>query len=1203
MAQQDQNGLGAIMAAQGELSSLNAARAQNSQAEQAFLQQQQAANAVMMQAAQIGTSGGLGQQVGAMNPQTQALLAQYGINGVAPQPGKTTSTNKTTQSGGNVKIENNTTTNNDIKIVNPPSQGGDGGNQAKFQTWLSNSFAKQNQEYEVQKRAFARRDRDLEKQSNKMMRELEKSTSSIGEKLNPQAWAAANGDQTKKVLGIILLTLAPKLIKPISDKLQDIFGFFNGDGGDDNDSKFEKKIKKILGFTQDDYDKKKGIGEKIGEIIGDKISRIEDTLKQQIDDRREAIASIEKPKRRLNGDKDAKVLWRLGDWMSYLGAVIPAALGGSKGRLNTIEEDIKDLGKDQATKSLGKEEDHKSKLEENIESGNYNYLTEDDFTFAGKLKDNDTSIRKAHSIIANVFESGNLTKNSALIYSLMSESKRISEENGETPIGKIDSANKFLSAWGWSVELLQEAENNEKKTYLNVRQKVLITGTINGQAFSKTFEQNDPELVKFPSNEFNKSFTDNYYYLTKDGFNRIEKDLPFKFGEASDLNVFKEHLKQKQLSKDPNKPVNFGEAGKLFEEYSNVSSQVLAHEYKLKEIQERDGASKRFEENFESMIIDPLWDLGEDAIKKARESFVTSEFGKIRTLFGKRREHKGIDLKAEIGTPIYSVSPGVVSRSEVDPNGYGDWVEVDHGDGTTTRYAHLSERKVNVGDKVNSGDIIALSGNTGGSTGPHLHYEVRKNNTPVDPAKETIYHYEKALSPVIRSNEDNPIQDPSVMDTKGKSTSVEIDKVERNSNNNGEFHLDAGLGLTTTMDNLLVSYDKKVYDEVVRNGGNISDITPTYYQLDEKGNVVNSTPFANNVDAGFFANISLKSLLSGNNYEGKNTDSDILGEYFLGEGIYLKEFKTMSDKVYNQMRDLPPEYRTEGKQMNFWASVSKDGTKIRQIRMEISFDTGVQLHPSSPTQKSGYIYYDDKDNWALGGDINQILKEFGPITIQQCHHINPICLSLGITLPRNIKDKITSLLERTQRLAKIKGKFNEETGIFQILDETTGEYKDWAEFSMSSIFPDLIKDHEYSGPYREDSNFNPGGSVFNVENGSRGVKIIGESNVLNVDEEVSRGFINKLISNGRNIIKPKEIAKQGLSKLLNTKFIRGVKTGYGDGDVVQSSQSSGTTTSTADANTQTQGVTIVDGGTVHNTYNTTINQYGPGNNPIAPTNS
>ena len=193
MAQQDQNGLGAMMAAQGELSSLNAARAQNSQAEQAFLQQQQAANAVMMQAAQIGTSGGLGQQVGAMNPQTQALLAQYGINGAAPQQGKTTSTNKTTQSGGNVKIENNTTTNNDIKIVNPPSQGGgDGGNQAKFQTWLSNSFAKQNQEYEVQRRAFARRDRDLEKQSNKMMRELGKSTSTLGEKLNPKTWAAAN---------------------------------------------------------------------------------------------------------------------------------------------------------------------------------------------------------------------------------------------------------------------------------------------------------------------------------------------------------------------------------------------------------------------------------------------------------------------------------------------------------------------------------------------------------------------------------------------------------------------------------------------------------------------------------------------------------------------------------------------------------------------------------------------------------------------------------------------------------------------------------------------------------------------------------------------------------------------------------------------------------------------------------------------------
>ena len=219
--QQDPNSLGAMMAAQNELNGVNSARLQNSQEEQAFLQQQRAANAVMMQAAQIGTSGGLGQQVGAMNPQTQAILAQYGVN-AAPMPGKTTTSNKISQSGGNIRIENKTTTNNDVKVINAGTGGasGEAGNQAKFQTWLSNAFAKQQTDYEVQRRVFARRDRDLEKQSNKMMRELEKTNKGLSEKLSPESWQETQGNQLKTVLTVLMLTLAPLIVKPIAEGIE-----------------------------------------------------------------------------------------------------------------------------------------------------------------------------------------------------------------------------------------------------------------------------------------------------------------------------------------------------------------------------------------------------------------------------------------------------------------------------------------------------------------------------------------------------------------------------------------------------------------------------------------------------------------------------------------------------------------------------------------------------------------------------------------------------------------------------------------------------------------------------------------------------------------------------------------------------------------------------------------------------------------------
>lgn len=1173
MAKQDQNGLGAMMAAQGELSSLNAARAQNSQAEQAFLQQQQAANAVMMQAAQIGTSGGgLGQQVGAMNPQTQALLAQYGITGAPQQPGKTTSTNKTTQSGGNVKIENNTTTNNDIKIVNPPSQGGgDGGNQAKFQTWLSNSFAKQNQEYEVQKRAFARRDRDLEKQSNKMMRELEKSTSSIGEKLNPQAWAAANGDQTKKVLGIILLTLAPKLIKPISDKLQDIFGFFNGEGGDDNDSKFEKKIKKILGFTQDDYDKKKGIGEKIGEIIGDKISRIEDTLKQQIDDRREAIASIEKPKRRLNGDKDAKILWRLGDWMSYLGKVIPAALGGSKGRMDSISDEIKDLGKEEITKDVNEARAREIKKEENISSGNY-FLTNEDWTFGGKLKEDQATVRKSQAIVANLFKTGKITENSATIHALMSENKRIAQSNGEIPLGTKEDADRFLEPWGWSTDLLIEAGKTDGKTYISERELVLVIGTLpNGIAISKVFEENSSELSEAKKGKVQTSYVPRWF-LTSLGFNKIEEGLPFRFGEAEDLQSFNQYLSIEQKKKTPDKEISFGEAQELYEDHKEMDSQYKVHQAKLEHIQTREGASKTFEENFKDLIIDPLVGLGKDAVKKARESFVTSEYGKIRNLFGNTREHKGVDLRAETGTEVYAVSDGIVSRNGWDPGGYGKWIEITHEDGITTRYAHLSEKNVKKGDEVKAGDVIGLSGNTGSSTGPHLHYEVRKNNEPIDPGSLDEYHFDKALIPGAVSKED-PEDDK-------KSGEQDINKPITEIKEN-ELVLDNNLGVTAKQGDLLVSYDKNTYDQVISSGGNISDLSQQYYQVNSDGTIEVADL---NETQKYFADIRTKSLGSNNIYEGKDTESDKLSKIYLGKFKINSRKDGFSVQALSQIRIHANKYFYNGHDyyIAYWVTFSKDASKIKRIDIPFSFKTGRQISVGSKKEyETGTVLYDITNPWN-----EEICKEFGT-TKNSCHGVNPICTYLGISFLPEAREACNNLMRLLQNLNQ---------------DKTSGELLIGKE-KLSKEDYEILKTYkvlETIGPENLPSNINK--NTIPLLPTISDLTENGQTNILGLEgNNNSSQTIAQFLRSGKTVAA--KAYSSAINWLSNSKFIRGVKTGYGDGDVVQSSQSSGTTTSTADANTQTQGVTIVDGGTVHNTYNTTINQYGPGNNPIAPTNS
>ncbi|MDR0885604.1 MAG: M23 family metallopeptidase [Clostridiales Family XIII bacterium] len=95
--------------------------------------------------------------------------------------------------------------------------------------------------------------------------------------------------------------------------------------------------------------------------------------------------------------------------------------------------------------------------------------------------------------------------------------------------------------------------------------------------------------------------------------------------------------------------------------------------------------------------------------------------------------HKGVDFTASVGTPVYAADSGVVVSCEQDGSGYGNIIVVDHGGGIETAYAHLSAFTVSPGTRVMRGDQIASSGNTGRSTGPHLHFEVRINGTAVNP--------------------------------------------------------------------------------------------------------------------------------------------------------------------------------------------------------------------------------------------------------------------------------------------------------------------------------------------------------------------------------------------------------------------------------------------------------------------------------------
>jgi murein DD-endopeptidase MepM/ murein hydrolase activator NlpD len=116
------------------------------------------------------------------------------------------------------------------------------------------------------------------------------------------------------------------------------------------------------------------------------------------------------------------------------------------------------------------------------------------------------------------------------------------------------------------------------------------------------------------------------------------------------------------------------------------------------------------------------------------DDIITDNYGQRKNPVTKKDEiHTGIDINAKEGTEVKAVFDGTVESVE-ETKEFGLTVILDHGNGFKTKYSHLSSAKVNVNDKVVKQQIIALSGNTGNSTGPHLHFEIIKDGSSVDPA-------------------------------------------------------------------------------------------------------------------------------------------------------------------------------------------------------------------------------------------------------------------------------------------------------------------------------------------------------------------------------------------------------------------------------------------------------------------------------------
>jgi murein DD-endopeptidase MepM/ murein hydrolase activator NlpD len=156
-------------------------------------------------------------------------------------------------------------------------------------------------------------------------------------------------------------------------------------------------------------------------------------------------------------------------------------------------------------------------------------------------------------------------------------------------------------------------------------------------------------------------------------------------------------------------------------------------------------------------------------ISSADPFWLTSTYGYRMDPFTHRRTaHHGIDLAGPFGLDIHVTGDGVVTSAGNKRHGYGKEVVIDHGFGYTTRYAHLQEILVKPGQKLKRGEVLGTLGNSGRSTGPHLHYEVRKNNRAVNP----MYFFYENLDPreytllASRANSPEGLYQPNAMSQK-----------------------------------------------------------------------------------------------------------------------------------------------------------------------------------------------------------------------------------------------------------------------------------------------------------------------------------------------------------------------------------------------------------------------------------------------------
>jgi murein DD-endopeptidase MepM/ murein hydrolase activator NlpD len=228
-------------------------------------------------------------------------------------------------------------------------------------------------------------------------------------------------------------------------------------------------------------------------------------------------------------------------------------------------------------------------------------------------------------------------------------------------------------------------------------------------------------------------------------YSNLEREIEKLDAELANMEFRDDNIYRAVLGAEPiDKSVRDAGVGGI-DRYEDIKKKDIVHEDFLLKLHERVDKLKR-KVYIESKSQDEVIALAENKeklfaaipaiqpVSNKQLIALASGFGmRIHPVYKMRKMHTGVDFAATIGTPIYATADGVIDRLEVSFSGYGKVLEIDHGFGYRTRFAHMHGFNVRLGQKVKRGDLIGYVGDTGLSTAPHLHYEVFVNGVHVNP--------------------------------------------------------------------------------------------------------------------------------------------------------------------------------------------------------------------------------------------------------------------------------------------------------------------------------------------------------------------------------------------------------------------------------------------------------------------------------------